>query len=280
MGTKIDRVLKAKPDRIVGPTMLFFLGGLLIAGLLLAAENAGVKPKGTRGGEMVLVAGGEFKMGCNRRADSHCDADENPYHTVSLPAFYLDRFEATNAEYQECVKAKTCRPARKYQGFDAPNQPAVGVAWADASAYCKWAGKRLPTEAEWEKAARGADGRVYPWGNSACGCACAIQESKEVYGCGKDATWPVGSTPRGKSFYGAEDMAGNVWEWVSDWYDPKYYAGSPKENPPGPATGMQKVRRGGSYANIKNYFRASDRSSAAPETVSNSTGFRCAMTAP
>lgn len=239
----------------------------------------GGKPSGTRGGEMVLVSAGEFMMGCNRRVDGHCDADEYPFHAVRLSAYYIDRFEVLNLEYEECVKAKVCRPAKRYQGFDGSTQPVVGVTWEDARTYCRWAGKRLPTEAEWEKAARGTEGRVYPWGNASCGCACAIQENRGVYGCGKEVTWPAGSAPRGISPYGAQDMAGNVWEWVNDWYDPKYYAAAPKENPAGPADGKEKVRRGGSFANIKNYLRASDRSPASPETASNSLGFRCALTA-
>ena len=262
------------------PAGRMVVASVLLAGLISAAESPGVKPKGTKGGEMVLVPAGDFMMGCNRRLDGHCDPDESPYHQVWLEAFYLDRFEVTNASYEECAKAKACRAARKYTGFDGAAQPVVGVSWDDAGSYCRWAGKRLPTEAEWEKGARGAEGRVYPWGNSACGCSCAIQEDRQVYGCGKDATWPVGSAPKGQSPYGALDMAGNVWEWTADWYDAKYYSQSPPKNPPGPQTGAEKVRRGGSYANIRNYFRASDRSSAKPDTLSNSTGMRCALSAP
>ena len=258
-----------------GAAWLFILSWpLFLLGL------ATFRPPGTKGGEMVLVPAGTFNMGCNRRVDGHCDSDESPWHAVNLDAFYIDRFETTNAQYSECVKAKVCRPGRKYPGFDSPDQPVAGVSWDDADAYCRWAGKRLPSEAQWEKAARGAEGRVYPWGNRACGCQCAIQENRQLYGCGKETTWPVGSAPAGLSPCGAEDMAGNVWEWVSDWYDAKYYAVSPAMNPAGPAAGKQKSRRGGGFANIANYLRASDRTPADPEVVSNSTGFRCAAPAP
>jgi formylglycine-generating enzyme required for sulfatase activity len=246
---------------------------------LMSGGDAAAHPEGTRGSAMALVPAGEFKMGCNRGRDGHCDADESPYHTVFLDAYYIDLTEVTVGQYQECAQAGACRRARDYADFDHADQPAVGVSWDDASRYCKWAGKRLPSEAEWEKAARGTDGRVFPWGNAACGCACAIQEQRQVYGCGHDATWPVGSAPKGASPYGALDMSGNVWEWVADWYAADYYKNSPREDPKGPESGEKKVRRGGCFANIKNYLRASDRNFAPPETLSNSLGFRCAVTA-
>lgn len=253
---------------------------LVFAAPLSGGEDKYVTPEGTRGGEMVLVPAGDFKMGCNRRRDRHCDSDERPYHSVYLSAFYIDRHEVTNAEYSKCVRDLECREVRKYTDFDGPNQPVVGVSWQDAAAFCEWAGKTLPTEAQWEKAARGGDGRVYPWGNHTCGCDCAIQEWRQEYGCGKDAPWPVGSAEKGSSPYGALDMAGNVWEWVADWYGPRYYRDPPDKDPKGPETGEHKVKRGGGYANIRNYLRTSDRSKALPASVSKSTGFRCALKAP
>jgi formylglycine-generating enzyme required for sulfatase activity len=250
------------------------------AGPLRGGENEAVQPEGTQGGQMVLVPAGEFGMGCNRRVDRHCDADENPYHQVSLDAYYVDVTETTNAQYAECAAAGACRGAKSYPDFDGPNQPAVGVSWDDAVKYCEWAGKKLPSEAQWEKAARGTQGLVYPWGNGLCGCSCAVQEEKQLYGCGKEHTWEVGSLPKGASPYGAMDMAGNVLEWVADWYADDYYKNSPQEDPTGPETGETKVRKGGCQAHISNYLRTSDRTSAAPNTVSNSTGFRCVAPAP
>jgi len=252
----------------------------VLAPLLLAGEGSKfVQPEGTRDGVMALVPAGEFGMGCNRRVDAHCDSDENPYHTVSLSAYYIDVYEVTNAAYQQCADAGACRPAKSYPDFDGPNQPVVGVSWDDAVSFCQWAGKRLPTEGEWEKAARGDKGLAYPWGNGACGCACAIQEENQVYGCGKERTWPVGSAAQGASPYGAQDMAGNAMEWVADWYDEAGYKNPPRQDPTGPESGELKVRKGGCFAHVKNYLRASDRTAAKPETVSNSTGFRCALLA-
>jgi len=260
------------------PALVFITA--IVSGPSSGNEAPEVRPQGTRGQAMMLAPAGEFKMGCNRGRDGNCDPDELPYHTVYLEAFYMDRTEVTNAQYRECVAAEACRPAREYKGFAKDDQPVVGVSWDDAEAYCQWARKRLPAEAEWEKAARGSDGRVFPWGNQTCGCECAVQENKAGLGCGRDATWPVGSAQTGASPYGLLDMAGNVWEWTADWYDEKYYRESPLSNPRGPQSGQAKVRRGGSFANVKNYLRTSDRNYASPETVSNSTGFRCALTAP
>ncbi len=260
---------------------LVFLTGLVFATTpTVSDETKTYRPEGARGGVMVSVPEGEYYVGCNRRRDRHCDADENPYHKVKLDAYYIDQYEVTIAQYRECVEEKVCRAPKEYSDFDADDQPAVGVSWNDATTYCEWAGKRLPTEAEWEQAARGPDGNVYPWGNYNCGCECAVQEERQLYGCGKDSTLPVGTAKKGQSPYGTYDQAGNVWEWVYDWYDPKYFANSETENPKGPETGEKKVRKGGGFANVKNYLRTSDRSPAPPEMLSNSTGFRCAKTAP
>ena len=172
---------------------------VLVSALVQGEDGEAVLPDVAKGAKMVLVPAGEFKMGCNRRADSHCDGDEYPYHTVFLDAYYIDVSEVTNAQYEECSKTNRCRATRSYPDFDGADQPVVGVSWQDAKTYCEWAGKRLPSEAEWEKAARGISGRVYPWGNKRCGCECAIQEKRQVYGCGRDATWKIslGPTSRG-----------------------------------------------------------------------------------
>jgi serine/threonine protein kinase/formylglycine-generating enzyme required for sulfatase activity len=186
---------------------------------------------------MVYVPAGEFIMGSDE-GDSH----ERPVHTVHLDAFYVDKYEVTNAQYRACVEAGACDTPKNttyYDNADYAQHPVVYVTWDDADAYCRWAGKRLPTEAEWEKAARGTDGRTYPWGE---GIDC---EHAQYSGCPGDIL-PVGSKPAGASPYGALDMAGNVYEWVADWYG-EYYSQSPARNPPGPDSGTMKVVRGGAW---------------------------------
>ena len=223
---------------------------------------------------MVLVPAGDFMMGCNEQVDRQCQADEKPYHKVYLDAFYIDKFDVTQGQYNECVSSGRCTANKQENGFTGPDQPVVMVRWEDASTYCQWAGKRLPTEAEWEKAARGTDGRIYPWGND-------LDASKASYG--KDlksggSTTPVGYYPSSASPYGALDMAGNVWNWVADWYDGSYYKSSPDRNPKGPASGRGRVLRGGSWFSDATSLRASLRSGPTPDARLNSLGFRCART--
>ena len=236
---------------------------------------------------MFLIPAGEFKMGTTPEQEQWLKdrgwwydwmKNERPDHTVYLDAYYIDKYEVTNAQYGEFMKA-TERSAPEFWNnsrFNQPDQPVVGVTWHDAEAYCKWAGKRLPTEAEWEKAARGTDGRQFPWGNEAPTCEYAVMDDGGN-GCGKDKPWPVGSKPKGVSPYGVHDMVGNVWEWVNDWYDEEYYSQSPDRNPTGPSSGRVKVLRGGSWGDSNpNGLRAASRYGFRPGYGFVNDGFRCA----
>jgi len=194
---------------------------------------------------MVYVPAGEFEMGSMEGEDN-----EQPVHTVAVDGFWIDQTDVTNAQFALCVAAGACDPPAKsrsythgsYYGNSAyDGYPVIYVSWRQAADYCEWAGGRLPAEAEWEYAARGSDGRTYPWGNSAPDCGKA-----NYSGCVGDTT-AVGSCPAGASWCGAQDLAGNVWEWVADWYESDYYSVSPYSNPPGPASGTSKVLRGGGW---------------------------------
>ena len=194
---------------------------------------------------MVYVPAGSFQMGY---AGGY--PDEQPEHTVALDAFWIDKTEITNRSYGLCVQASACKPPSRrtsngiddyYGNAQYEDYPVIFVSWTDAQSYCTWAGQRLPTEAEWEKAARGTDGRLYPWGNT--------PPDKNLANF-DDNIWDVvaaGSYPAGASPYGALDMAGNVWEWTADWFGSDYYSQSPTQNPTGPETGTKRVLRGGSW---------------------------------
>jgi serine/threonine protein kinase len=216
---------------------------------------------------LVYVPEGEFIMGWNDGDD-----DEKPVHTVWLDAFWIDRTEVTNAMYEKCISAGACSPSScsGSNAFNGSDQPVVCVNWNDASIYCGWAGRRLPTEAEWEKAARGTDGRIYPWGEQSPD-AQLMNYNQNI---GKTST--VGSYPEGASPYGALDMAGNAWEWTADWYGESYYSSSPDRNPEGPGSGGYRVLRGGSWVNVVDLVRASNRFWFTPDDRLNFYGFRCA----
>ncbi len=228
---------------------------------------------------MVYVPAGKFLMGST--PDEGYD-NEHPQHTVSLDAFWIDKTEVTNAQYRKCVDAGTCREPTScdwgkptYSDPSKANHPVVCVSWDDATAYCTWTGARLPAEAEWEKAARGTDGRTYPWGNSKPDCRQANFWGKDG-GC-VGGTSAVGSYPTDTSPYGALDMAGNVWEWVIDWFDEGYYARSPATNPLGPASGQERVLRGGSWYFTADGLRTAARFWYIPGARGDVAGFRCAV---
>jgi iron(II)-dependent oxidoreductase len=209
---------------------------------LKAGEMGAPTIIGKDGAEMILIPAGEFIMGS---PEGEGENDERPQHTVFLDAFYIDKYEVTNFQYKQFMDATGHGAPADWNNekYNQPNQPVVGVTWHDAVAYAKWAGKRLPTEAEWEKAARGADGRIYPWGNEWDSSKC----NSGVGGDGYQYTAPVGSFSDGASPYGVLDMSGNVWEWCADWYDNNYYSRSPQQNPKGPDSGSSRVLRGGSW---------------------------------
>jgi formylglycine-generating enzyme required for sulfatase activity len=221
-------------------------------------------------------------MGCDA-GEWNCEEDERPAHRVWLPAFDMDRHEVTVAQYRVCVEDRSCTAA----GADSDNcnashsdrddHPVNCVTWFDAKSYCAWQQKRLPSEAEWEKAARGTKQAMFPWGAAPATCERAIMSFGSGNGCDHGSTWPVGSRPTGASPYGAEDMAGNVWEWVEDWFVAGY-ASTPLRNPLGPATGTERVIRSGSWddAWAEKAMRTVARSSNGPDTHGGHLGFRCA----
>jgi formylglycine-generating enzyme required for sulfatase activity len=225
--------------------------------------------------EWAAVPAGEFMMG-----SEDGESDESPIHPVYLDTFEIGTFEVTNEQYYRCVEAGACSLPRnqKYNSPEYLDHPVVDVSWFDAKAFCEWndPNGRLPTEAEWEKAARGTDGRIYPWGEE-IDCSLANYYGKDNGNdyCVGDTT-PVGSYLDGVSPYGTYDMAGNVWEWVNDWYDVDYYGISPESNPLGPEDGDEKVLRGGSWDDYFDLVRSADRLRFDPAVTSSIVGFRCA----
>ncbi len=221
---------------------------------------------------MVLVPAGEFTMGSLAG-----DPDEQPVRQVYVGAFFMDTHQVAVSDYARFLEATHHDSPPEWTLMNKPtnwNRPVANVDWWETAAYCKWAGKRQPTEAEWEKAARGTDGRTYPWGNEPPTRFHATS-GKEVFSNHGTLT-PRGTFEAGKSPYGIYDMAGNVWEWVSDWYDQDYYKSGPLQNPPGPRKGDSKVVRGGSWGSGPKDLRAANREVHVPSFRGFGTGFRCA----
>ncbi len=225
----------------------------------------------------VFVPAGEFSMG-SADTDKEATFFEKPAHAVAVDAFWADRTEVTNAQYAQCVAAGSCIRPISFQSATRPsyygnptfdNYPVLYVSWVNARSYCEWAGRRLPTEAEWEKAARGTDGRIYPWGDT------PPSASRANFNSNRGDTTPAGNFADNASFYGALDMAGNVWEWVSDWYAGHYYDSSPDANPQGPDTGSLRVLRGGAWDSTLKDVRSAARFQLGPTKRQNFIGFRC-----
>lgn len=219
------------------------------------------------GYELVYIPAGEFPMGT---PDSEGNDNEHPRHKVSLDGFYMGKHEVTVGRFKRfCLDNGREMPD---QMGHADADPVINVTWDDAAAYCEWAGLRLPTEAEWEKGARGGTATTFWWGDVA-----SHNMANYTGRSGRD-TWddvsPVGSFPPNP--YGLHDTAGNVWEWCSDWYSEVYYGNSPYKNPKGPETGESRVLRGGCWDSPADYIRPSKRAFDAPSYSSTLLGFRCA----
>jgi serine/threonine-protein kinase len=264
--------LRATPTAPPSPTPLPTLG----IGSVISSSIDGMV--------QMYVPAGTFLMGSTVEHDKNAINNEKPQNVVTLSAFWIDQKEVTNAQYALCVQAEVCPPPRQlnsatrnpYYGVDFFAQhPVVYVQWYDARSYCNWAERRLPTEAEWEKAARGPNGQIYPWGDTFPDGSFLNFDSRVV-----GDTSAVGSYILGISPYGALDMAGNVWEWVADTYRLDYYDNSPRVNPTGPETGSLKIYRGGAWNEPLWNVRAAIRMPGKPGDAFPNVGFRCAMDAP
>jgi formylglycine-generating enzyme required for sulfatase activity len=227
----------------------------------------------TDGMVLFYVPGGIFQMG-----SAEGDAEEQPVHSVTLDSFWIDQTEVTNAQYARCVATGVCSSPSPlssvtrdsyYGDSQYDDYPVIYVTWDQARTYCQWVGGRLPTEAEWEYAARGPDGHLYPWGND------RTNDRLANYAGNVGDTTRVGSYPDGQSWVGAMDMAGNVWEWVNDWYGG--YPSEAQVNPTGPASGPGRVLRGGSWLNNGEGVRAAGRPNSRPDLRYDSLGFRCVV---
>jgi len=237
---------------------------------------------------MVLIPQGSFEMGSRKslreldpvaifQADRHMLGPEDPAHEVILDAYYIDLYEVTNTDFKKYLEATGSKTLPRYwkdAHFNQPTQPVVGTTWKEAQACCQSKNKRLPTEAEWEKAARGKRPVKYPWGNE------EPDKTRLNFNNQIGKTSPVGSFPEGKSDYGVFDLSGNVAEWVQDWHFPEYYLFSPKENPPGPDKGHYKIIRGGNWKNNAEDVRLTYRNATVPKARSKTVGFRCVADAP
>jgi len=243
------------------------------ASLLLAVPLAAAEPG------MVFIPGGEFARGrMHKLPDDGLPwfpvllMDDRPVKSIRIDPFYLDTHEVTNARYAEFIKATRRKAPYNWPKGQLPegkkNHPVAAIDWHDASAYCAWAGKRLPTEAEWERAARGlAEGAKYPWGD---------RNATKNDACYDTLQGPCEVGKYRHNYFGLYDIAGNLWEWTRDWYAKDYYAGSPQANPQGPATGKYKVIRGGSWADLSKYLTTAHRNWARPLERSPNIGVRCA----
>ena len=280
---------------VAGAVGVLLLGGLVVVGFVLVftaglgstIQDAVFPPsappeeavegdtwtRSVGGMVMIYIAAGEFEMGSAEEGD-----DQRPLHIVGLDAFWIDRTEVTNGQYARCVEAGECvepygsgsTTRESYYGSPAyDDYPVLYVSWGEASRYCAWLGGRLPTEAEWEFAARGRDASTYPWGEHAPNDALLNFDGHEL------DTSEVGAYPNGASWIGALDMAGNVREWTADWYRADAYSSSPSENPSGPPSGERRVLRGGAWDSDARGVSTTYRDADIPDNTDGTSGFRC-----
>jgi formylglycine-generating enzyme required for sulfatase activity len=234
---------------------------------------------------MILIPGGHFTMGAGAE-DRDAKQNERPQRKVYAGPFYIYRYEVTNGMFRRFVAATGYKPLGRWQSFDRPgleSHPAIYVTYRDAIAYCRWAGVSLPTEAQWEKAARGTDGRRYPWGSQWNPSYCNNRDlrdpallKKAAPVAGGRGTLPVGAVAADKSPYGVMDMGGNINEWCRDWYDPACYRKGGTADPAGPEKGTERVLRGGGWSLPPHRSRCSSRWSGDVESPLDDYGFRCA----
>ena len=242
--------------------------------------------------EMVLIPDGVFTMGYNiDNKKEWGDTDEEPVHKVFLKSYYIDRYEVSASQFSNFLNQHQKQSSLYFQPglgvtiekIDSQFRPRAGlgnypvnrVSWFGADAYCRWVNKRLPTEAEWEKASRGTDSRVFPWGDEFPTNE-RVTFRRKFNLLGFKALEKIDSMPAGRSPYGIHHMAGNVWEWVNDWYGDIYYEDSPYANPKGPDSGTSKVLRGGNWYYKAYYMRTTYRFNDKPDAFKNWLGFRCA----
>ena len=272
--------------------IIFLIGSACCLAMAEPQSSEGSQPissveivRGRDDAPMVLVPAGPFTMGSNDGLPN-----ERPEHSVTLDAYNIDQYEVTLSLYRKFLNAEKQEPPLTWDDEAAStvgDRPAIGIKWKSAAAYCQWAGKRLPTEAEWEKAARGTDRRRYPWGdmqpfvdianyNRGVWVSEAITLMAVTSGI-EGMSVRHGLKEGGRSPYGVFHMAGNAAEWVADWYERDYYRKSPGKNPPGPSTGEKRVLRGGSWADVPSALSVTARFSAEPDFEDRTMGFRCAM---
>lgn len=230
-----------------------------------------IKTSEPDGMTQMYIPEGEFFMGKGEVRKN----DNSPQHIVYLDAFWMDKYEVSNAMYLKCMQDGACSEMvsdnTTYNNWIYRNHPITYVTWEQANVYCQWAGRRLPTEAEWEKAARGTDGRKYPWGNEAPNARLANFDGSMIHEAVSVYRYPLGASP-----YGVLNMSGNVREWIADWYGEDYYLTTPYTNPTGPETGTERSLRSGSYNEDKNEITITSRYRHEPQSAGLSRGFRCA----